>query len=140
MGLNKYSNPGVRNGESFKDTEVYWSARRLALEIQDASKKFPEAEEGLLAERIRRSSRSVGENIVIAWALRPDREGFIKCLREADIKQQETRHWIAVAHDCGYIPNELAWTILGRCFNLGKGINAMLREPEIYCPVHQENG
>ena len=70
----------------------------------------------------------MGENIVIAWSRRQDQKSFIEGLREADCKQEETRHWIAVAHDCGYIPNELAWTILGRCFNLGKGIKAFIPE------------
>lgn len=125
---------------TYKDTEVYWTARRLAAEIQDAAKRFPQCEVGarhavplLLTERLRSSSRGIGENIVIAWGKRENVCSFAAGLRAASQKQEETKHWIATAFDSGYLANDTAWELLGRCYKLEKRLKTMLCEPEKYC-------
>ncbi len=56
--------------KSAKNLIVYQKAYALAMEIFEASKKFPAQEKYSLTDQIRRSSRSVCTNLREAW-LRP---------------------------------------------------------------------
>ena len=55
---------------SAKELEVYKKAYSLAMDIFDASRRFPAEERYALTGQIRRSSRSVAMNLREAW-LRP---------------------------------------------------------------------
>ncbi len=63
--------------KSAKDLIVYQKAYALAMEIFEASKKFPAEEKYSLTDQIRRSSRSVCTNLREAWAKRRYEAHFI---------------------------------------------------------------
>lgn len=50
--------------ESFEDLEVYWLALELQQEVFELTKTFPPEERYSLTDQIRRSSRSVGSNMI----------------------------------------------------------------------------
>jgi len=55
---------------SFRDLNVYKSAREAARAIFETSKGFPRDERYSLTDQIRRSSRAVNAMIAEAWAKR----------------------------------------------------------------------
>jgi four helix bundle protein len=70
--------------KSAKDLIVYQKAYALAMEIFEASKKFPAEEKYSLTDQIRRSSRSVCTNLREAWAKRKYEAHFVSKLTDAD--------------------------------------------------------
>ena len=48
---------------TFEDLEVFQRAYRISLEVHRASLKFPEVERHVLADQIRRASKSICGNI-----------------------------------------------------------------------------
>ncbi len=85
------------------DLHAYRWAVDLAARIFLWTKELPRIEERALAEQVRRSSRSVGANIAEAWRRRRYPRAFIRCLTDAEAEAEETRHWLRVAHGCGYL-------------------------------------
>jgi four helix bundle protein len=55
---------------SFRGLLAYKLARELSLLLFERAKQFPKEEAYALTDQIRRSSRSIGANIVEAWAKR----------------------------------------------------------------------
>lgn len=84
--------------KSFKELEVYRTARALSEEIFEVSKSFPKGEMYSLTDQIRRSSRSIGAQIAEGWANRKYEIHFISKLTDSDGEQLETQHWIET-HD-----------------------------------------
>lgn len=91
--------------KSHRNLIVYRKSRALASEIFDITKKFPKEETYSLTDQIRRSSRSVGDQIAEAWGKRLYERHFTSKLTDADAEQLETQHWIEIAFDCGYQVN-----------------------------------
>jgi four helix bundle protein len=110
----------------FCQMEAYKLARELSLLIFNFSKGFPDEEMQALTAEIRRSSRAVGVQIAQAWAKRRYEKQFISTLRDADGYQQETRHWIQTAHDCGYLTEQQVTELMTGCKAIGRKINGMI--------------
>jgi len=119
--------------KSFGDLEVYQLARQLSLEIFKTSKSFPKEEMYSLTDQIRRSSRSVGAQIAEAWAKRRYKKHFISKLTDADGEQQETKHWIETALDCGYITAIYSKDLLERYASVGRMLNSMINKADSFC-------
>lgn len=119
--------------QSFGDLNVYQLARALSREIFQISKTFPREEAFSLTDQIRRSSRSIGANIAEAWAKRRYEKHFLSKLTDADGEQQETRHWIGVALDCGYINDEIAKSLETRCTQIGRMLGGMMEKSDLFC-------
>jgi len=92
---------------SIKDLNVYNSSFRLAMEIYNATKKFPKDEQYSLTDQMRRSSRSVPANIREGFAKRKFEKVFIKHLVDALGSSEETRTWLDFAKECEYLPNDV---------------------------------
>ena len=121
------------HANSFRDLEVYQLARQLSLEIFKCSQNFPKEETYSLTDQIRRSSRSVGAQIAEAWAKRRYKKHFISKLTDADGEQQETRHWIETAHDCGYLSEAHNKDWLERYTSVGRMLNSMINKADRFC-------
>ena len=119
--------------KSVRELEVYKLSRQLAKEIFEVSKKFPRDEMYSLTDQVRRSSRSIGAQIVEAWAKRRYEKHFISKLTDADGEQQETQHWIETALDCAYISNETANSFLSQFASVGKMLNSMINKSSSFC-------
>jgi four helix bundle protein len=93
----------LQHAQSFRDLVVYRKARAVAKRMFEISKGFPREETYSLTDQVRRSSRSIGAQIAEAWSKRRYEKHFVSKLTDADGEQQETQHWIDLAHDCGYL-------------------------------------
>jgi four helix bundle protein len=91
---------GVR---SAKELTVYQKAYSLAMCIFELSKAFPLEERYALTSQIRRSSRSVCQNLREAWAKRRYPAHFISKLTDSDGENGETDTSLDFAKDCCYV-------------------------------------
>jgi len=123
----------MEHAKSFRDLEVYKSARQLSREIYEISKDLPKEEMFSLTDQIRRSSRSVGAQIAEAWAKHRYEKHFISKLTDADGEQQETQHWIKTASDCNYLSAKQTKDWLDRYASVGRMLNSMINKATQFC-------
>ena len=91
---------------SYKDLRVYQNAFEAAMEIFHITKNFPSEEKYSLIDQIRRSSRSVCQNIAEAWRKRRYRAAFIAKLSDSESEACETRVLLEFSLRCCYIKEE----------------------------------
>ncbi|WP_204139305.1 four helix bundle protein [Halomicronema sp. CCY15110] len=92
----------------YRDLEVYQTAFAAAMEIFEASKRFPVEERYSLTDQIRRSSRSVCANLGEAWRKRRYRAAFVAKLYDCQAEATETQIWLEFSVKCQYLEPELA--------------------------------
>jgi four helix bundle protein len=90
----------------YRDLRVYQLAFRLAMEIFNLSKTFPQEERYSLTSQIRRSSRSVAANIAEGFRKRQYPNMFLSKLADSDAEATETQVWLDFARGCGYLSSE----------------------------------
>lgn len=117
----------------FRGLKVYQLSRQLSREIFDISKAFPKEEMYSLTDQIRRSSRSVGAQIAEAWAKRKYEKHFISKLTDADGETLETQHWIEIALDSSYLPDDQAKSLLKQYEVLERMLNSMIIKAASFC-------
>ena len=76
--------------QSAKELMVYKKAYALAMQVFEVSKRFPVEERFALTGQIRRSSRSVCNNLREAWAKRRYEAHFVSKLTDCDGENSET--------------------------------------------------
>jgi len=99
---------------SYKDLRVFNEAFELAMEIYHLTKLFPAEEKFSLTDQIRRSSRSVCNNLGEAWRKRRYKAAFISKLSDSETEACETQISLQFAQRCGYIPIKTLNNIEGR--------------------------
>ena len=129
----------MAHADSYKELDVYILVRQLANDVFQVSKKFPKEEMYSLTDQIRRSSRSIGAQIAEAWAKRRYEKHFISKLTDADAEQQETKHWIDVASDCGYLSDEAVKDLSTRYGSVGRMLNTMITKSHLFCFKEQDS-
>jgi four helix bundle protein len=118
--------------KSAKDLIVYQKAYALAIEIFEASKKFPAEEKYSLTDQIRRSSRSVSTNLREAWAKRRYEAHFVSKLTDADGENGETETWLDFAYDCKYLSKQDHATFTEKCREVGAMLGSMINDPSSF--------
>src|SRR5438552_3883452 len=98
----------LKYARSFRDLVVYQTARQLARDVYEITKRLSAGEAFSRTDQWRRASRSIGGQIAKACAKRRHVRHFASKLTDADAEQQETQHWIITALDCEYISREEA--------------------------------
>jgi four helix bundle protein len=89
---------------SFEDLEVFQRAYRLALDVHEASLRFPKHEQSELARQLRKASKSVCANIAEGFAKqRTSSAEFGRYLSIGIGSADEMRVWIRFAYDLGYV-------------------------------------
>src|SRR6266545_3376842 len=91
---------------SFRELNVYRTARREAQAIFQRSRSFPPEERYALTDQVRRSSRAVKAMIAEAWGRRRYKAAFINKIDEALGEANETQSWLDDALDDGYVLKE----------------------------------
>lgn len=119
--------------KTFNELEVYKLSRELSLSLFEMSKSFPKEEKFSLTDQVRRSSRSIGAQIVEAWAKRMYEKHFVSKLTDSVGEQLETQHWIEIAEDCKYLSKENAGELLTKCCSIGRMLNAMINKSHNFC-------
>jgi four helix bundle protein len=88
---------------TYSDLLVYKQAYQLALEVSKLSKGFPRNEQFEMGRQIRNCSRSVAANIVEGWAKRNSPAEFKRHLMISIGECAETKFWIDLAADEGFV-------------------------------------
>ncbi len=86
------------------ELDVYQLAYDGALLIFDISEAFPDADESILTDRIRRSSKGVYAGITDAWGHRLYELAFTSELIGAEAMAAETQTWLRFAAEREYLP------------------------------------
>ncbi|MBY0434856.1 MAG: four helix bundle protein [Cyclobacteriaceae bacterium] len=118
--------------QSFRDLTVYKKAFALAMEIFEVSKSFPKEERYSLIDQIRRSSRSVCSCIAEAYRKRDYQAYFVSKSSDADMENSETQTWLDFALACHYITEEQQEKLLEQSEEVGRMLNHMVENPELY--------
>ncbi len=95
---------GGYNG--YRDLRVYQLAYKLAMDVFQITKTFPEDEKYSLTDQIRRSTRSIPANIAEAWKKRRYPKSFVSKIIDAAGEAGETEVWLDVSKDAGYLHTE----------------------------------
>jgi four helix bundle protein len=98
------------------DLDVYKKAFEAAIQVFQASKRFPKEEMYSLIDQVRRSSRSVCANLGEAWRKRRYEAAFISKLSDAEAEAAETQVWLQFAVRCRYLSRD-AGTPLYRAYD-----------------------
>ena len=94
---------------SFEDLEVFQRAYRMSLEIHRKSLTFPPIEQRVLADQMRRASRSICANVAEGYGRQKQSKAeFKRFLQLAIGSSDEMRVWVRYALDLGYI-DEAIW-------------------------------
>lgn len=118
---------------SFRELNVYKSAREVAREIFEISKTFPRDERYSLTDQIRRSSRAVNAMIAEAWAKRRYEAAFVSKVNDALGEATETQSWLDHAVDSGYITQAQFKDLDARCQQIGAMLNKMTERAHDFC-------
>ena len=117
---------------SYSELSAYKKAFELAMEIFEATKKFPAEEKYSLTDQIRRSSRSVAICIGEAFRKRQYPAHFSSKSSDGDMENTETKIWLAFAKACKYL-QEAQWKGYdSRVDEVGRLLNHMIHNPEKY--------
>ena len=115
--------------QSAKELNVYRSAFQLAMRIFHLSKEFPRDEVYSLTSQIRRSSRSVCQNLREAWAKRRYEAHFVSKLSDCDGENSETDTCLDFALECGYINQQDHRELTEACAEVGRMLGSMINQP-----------
>ena len=95
--------------KSFEDLEVFKRAYRLSLEVHRLSLDFPRSEQFVLADQVRRASKSICANLAEGFGRQQQsRPEFRRFLIMAIGSADEMQVWALYARDLGYIGGEAA--------------------------------
>jgi four helix bundle protein len=115
---------------SAKELQVYQQAFELAMRIFELSRVFPPEERWALTGQIRRSSRSVCNNLREAWAKRRYRSHFLSKLSDCDGENAETDTSLDFADRCGYITSVEHSQLTKETEQIGRMLGSMILHPD----------
>lgn len=84
--------------KSHVELDVYQISFAAAMQVYEASKKFPVEERYSLTDQIRRSSRSVCANLAEAWRKRRYKAAFVAKLNDSEAEASETQPGLALQY------------------------------------------
>jgi four helix bundle protein len=117
---------------SAKELTVYLKAYALAMKVFEISKRFLPEERFALASQIRRSSRSVCNNLRETWAKRRYEAHFVNKLTDCDGENSETNTSLDFAKSCGYISDTEHRELASLTIEIGKMLGSMIERPSAF--------
>jgi len=119
--------------KSYRDLKVYQLAFECAMRIFELSKKWPREERYSLTDQIRRSSRSVCENIAESWRKRRYPAHFVSKLSDSDAEAAETEVWLDFAFQCEYLAKNDHAKLRKDYDHIGGMLTKMINNPMPWC-------
>jgi four helix bundle protein len=113
---------------TYSDLLVYKQSYRLALDVSNVTKAFPKQEQFELGRQIRNCSRSIAANIVEGWAKRNSTAEFKRHLIIAIGECAETKFWIDLASDEGFVEPKRAEALGSEYSKLGFMLHNLWKE------------
>ncbi|MFC1813019.1 four helix bundle protein [Thermodesulfobacteriota bacterium] len=117
----------------YRDLKVYQLSYKLALQIQEITKRFRKEEKYALADQIRRSSRSVPTNIAEAWKKRRYEKAFVSKLIDCAGEAGETEVWLDFSKDFNYIDKSMYDDLMRRYDEVNRMLYGMINKPDKFC-------
>jgi len=114
----------------YKDLIVFQKAYRLAMDIFEETKSFPQNEKFSLIDQMRRSSRSVCSNLAEAYRRRKYKPHFLSKLSDSETENTETEVWLDFSKDCKYLSLKKYEDFFQRNTEVGKLIWYMINNPD----------
>ena len=120
----------VRSGpvKKYTDLLVYKQSYQLALDVSQFTKALPRQEQFELGRQLRRCSRSIAANIAEGWTKRTFAAEFKRHLLIAAGETAESRFWIELAADEGFVRRNSAERLLKEYSKLGFMIHKLWKE------------
>jgi len=112
------------NVKSFEDLLVWQEAHKLTLEVYKLTLRFPGSEKYGMVSQVRRSSSAVPANIAEGFGRATTRE-LLRCLQIARGELEETRYFVLLSRDLGYVTAEEYESVGQHCNSVGRLINAL---------------
>ena len=109
--------------DSYRKLEIYERSYRLALELHEITKRFPESERYDLTSQIRRASKSIPTNIAEGYG-RQSKEEFKRFLRISLGSCNETQVHLDFCKDLKYIELEKYKELSKKLDEVGRMINS----------------
>jgi four helix bundle protein len=110
--------------KSFEDLTVWQEAHKLTLEVYKLTVKFPGAEKYGVVSQLRRSSSAVPANIAEGFGRATTKE-LLRCLQIARGEPEETRYFVLLSRDLGYVTTQDYESVGQHCSGVGRLINAL---------------
>lgn len=117
---------------TFRDLKVYQKAFKLAMDIFELTKTYPDEEKFGLTIQIRKSSRSVCSSIAEAYRKRKYPAHFVSKTTDADMENSETQVWLDFSLSCKYLDKIKYKNFIERSEEIGPMLNHMIENPEKY--------
>jgi four helix bundle protein len=125
----------TRFAKSFRDLEVYQNALALALDVHQMSKTFPADERFVLADQMRRASRSVCGNISEAWRKRRYKAAFVSKLSDSETEASEMQCWLDMGLQLGYLRKAQHADLDARYEQVIGQLVVMIRNADRWCTL-----
>jgi four helix bundle protein len=114
----------MNNVSRFEDLDVFQRAYKASLEIHQLSLTLPELERYVLADQLRRASRSIPSNIAEGYGKRRSSAEFKRFIQMAIGSADEMRVWLRYCLDLNYI-DDTQWDSLKQEYQeIAKMLNA----------------
>lgn len=120
--------------DGHKSLRVFQLTYKLAMEIFEITRTFPQEERYSLTDQIRRSSRSVPANIAEGFRKQQYPAAFASKMSDADGEATETQVWLDVSKDCRYINLETHDRLISEYKEVGSMLGNMIHNPEKFKP------
>ena len=91
--------------KSFQELEVWRKAHDLVLHTYRVTDHFPDRERYGIISQVRRSAASIPANIAEGFGRRTTKE-LLQFLANANGSLEETRYFLMLSRDLGYLPKE----------------------------------
>lgn len=112
--------------KTYEDLDVFQDAFSLSLDIHRKSLEFPKIEQYVLADQLRRSSKSVCANIAEGFAKQQaSKAEFRRFLFMALGSSEETSVWIKYARELAYISQSCANDWGDQCNKISRMIQSL---------------
>lgn len=118
----------------YEDLKVFKLAFKLAMEIFELSKDFPQEEKYSLTDQVRRSSRSVCANIAEGYRKRSYPKYFAAKLIDSDGECSETVVHLKFAFHCKYLDEAKYDYFKSGYTEVGRMLGSMIKSPEKFLP------
>lgn len=115
--------------KSYKELEIYQTAYHLAIEVHQMTLTLPKYELYEQGSQLRRSSKSIKDNIVEGYGRRRYKDDFIKYLIYAQSSCDEAISQLTMVSDI-YFPDKPLEKLLQEYDILGRKINKFIKYVE----------
>ncbi len=111
--------------KSFEDLTTWAKAHDLTLKIYAVTRNFPNEENFCITNQMRRSSISICANISEGY--KKSSKEFIRFLNISQGSLEETKYYLILSTDLGYLQLNTFGSLIEQCNEIGKMISGLIR-------------